>query len=168
MTSILTAADPPKTLHSFSVNGIDGKLKGLDEYRGKVVLVVNVASKCGFTPQYAGLEALYRAHRDKGLVILGFPANDFLWQEPGSNEEIATFCRRNYDVTFPMFAKLSVRGGSQHALYRWLTSEQGRVSWNFNKFLVGKDGRVIAKFGSTVKPEAPEFTGAIAKALAHQ
>lgn len=165
MTSTLTAADPPKTLHAFSVTGIDGKLKNLDEYRGKVVLVVNVASKCGFTPQYTGLEALYRAHKDKGLVILGFPSNDFMWQEPGSNEEIATFCKRNYDVSFPLFAKLSVRGGSQHPLYRWLTSEQGSVSWNFNKFLVGKDGRVIAKFGSTVKPEAPELTAAIAKAL---
>lgn len=166
MTSILPAADAPKTLHAFSVNGIDGKLKSLDEYRGKVVLVVNVASKCGFTPQYTGLEALYRARKDEGFVILGFPSNDFMWQEPGSNEEIASFCKRNYDLSFPLFAKISVRGGSQHPLYRWLTSEQGRVSWNFNKFLVGKDGRVIAKFGSTVKPDAPELAAAIKTALA--
>ena len=165
MSTLAPAADAPKTLHSFSVTGIDGKLKNLGDYRGKVVMIVNVASKCGFTPQYTGLEALYRAQKDAGLVILGFPSNDFMWQEPGSNEEIATFCKRTYDVTFPMFAKLSVRGGSQHPLYRWLTSEQGRVSWNFNKFLVGKDGRVMAKFGSTVKPDAPELTAAVAQAL---
>lgn len=168
MTAALLSASAfaaPRALHEFSVNAIDGKLQPLAPYQGKVVVVVNVASKCGFTPQYEGLEALYRKFKDKGLVILGFPSNDFMWQEPGSNEEIAQFCKRTYDVTFPMFAKVSVRGGSQHPVYKFLTAQKGGVSWNFNKFLVGKDGQVIEKFGSTVKPDAPEFVSAIERAL---
>ena len=106
-----------------------------------------------------------RKYKDRGLVVLGFPSNDFMWQEPGSNDEIAAFCKRTYEVTFPMFAKLSVRGGAQHPLYEYLTAEKGRVTWNFNKFLVGKDGRVIEKYGSTVKPEDAALTAAVEKAL---
>lgn len=168
LTAVLLSASAlaaPKALHEFSVNAIDGKLQPLAEYKDKVVIVVNVASKCGFTPQYEGLEALYRRFKDKGLVILGFPSNDFMWQEPGSNDEIAQFCKRTYGVTFPMFAKVSVRGGAQHPLYTFLTEQKGRVTWNFNKFLIGKDGQVIEKFGSTVKPDAPEFVAAIERAL---
>ena len=163
MTS--SALRSASSIHTFSVNGIDGKAKSLGDYQGKVVLIVNVASKCGFTPQYAGLEALYRKYKDRGLVVLGFPSNDFMWEEPGSNDEIAAFCKREYGVSFPMFAKLSVRGGAQHPLYGYLTAQKGRVLWNFSKFLVGKDGRVIAKFGSTVKPDSPEMLAAIEKAL---
>jgi len=154
------------SVHSFKVSTIDGKLEDLGAYRGKVLLIVNVASKCGFTPQYEGLEALYRKYKDQGLVVLGFPSNDFLWQEPGTNEEIATFCKRTYGVSFPMFAKLSVRGGSQHPLYAYLSSQKGAVTWNFNKFLVGKDGHVLERYGSALKPEDPALASAIEKALA--
>jgi glutathione peroxidase len=154
------------SMHSFSVYAIDGKLTSLGDYAGKVTLIVNVASKCGFTPQYQGLEAMYRKYKDRGLVVLGFPSNDFMWQEPGSNDEIAAFCKRTYGVSFPMFAKVSVRGGAQHPLYGYLTAEKGRVMWNFTKFLVGKDGRVIDKFGSSVKPDDAGLTAAIERALA--
>jgi glutathione peroxidase len=129
-------------------------------------LVVNVASKCGFTPQYEGLEALYRKYKERGLVVLGFPSNDFLWQEPGTNEEISEFCVRRYGVTFPMFAKISVRGRKQHPLYAHLTSKKGRVTWNFNKFLVDAEGQVIRRFGARIKPDAAELVEAIESALA--
>ncbi len=165
MAAYLYASGPATSIHGFSVNAIDGKLKHLADYDVKVVLIVNVASKCGFTPQYQGLEAMYRRYKDRGLVVLGFPSNDFLWQEPGNNDEIAAFCQRTYGVSFPMFAKLSVWGRSQHPLYAYLTAEKGRVTWNFNKFLVGKDGRVIEKFGSKVKPDDPGLAAAIEKAL---
>jgi glutathione peroxidase len=161
------ASSSADSIHTFTVKTIDGTLQNFAGYQGKTLLIVNVASKCGFTPQYEGLEALYRKYKDRGLVVLGFPSNDFMWQEPASNAEIATFCKRKYDVTFPMFAKVSVRGGAQHPLYTYLTNEKGRVTWNFNKFLVGKDGRVVEHFGSTVKPDAPELTGAIERALSH-
>lgn len=164
MASLALAA-APASLYDFSVTAIDGKLQPLDTFKGKAVLVVNVASKCGFTPQYESLEALYRKYKERGLVVLGFPSNDFMWQEPGSNDEIAQFCKRTYGVTFPMFAKVSVRGGAQHPLYGFLTAQKGRVTWNFNKFLVGKDGHVIEKFGSTVKPDSPELVAAIEAAL---
>jgi len=153
------------SIRDFSVETIDGQTKNLGDYQGKIVLIVNVASKCGFTPQYAGLEALYNKYKDRGLVVLGFPSNDFLWQEPGSNREISDFCKRKYGVTFPMFSKLSVWGRSQHPLYAYLTAQKGRVTWNFNKFLVDKDGRVVAKFGSRVKPDAAELAAAIEKLL---
>ena len=153
------------SIHGITVNTIDGKLKNLGDYNGKVVLIVNVASKCGFTPQYAGLESLYRKYKDQGLVVLGFPSNDFMWQEPASNGEIAEFCKRKYDVSFPMFAKVSVRGGGQHPLYTYLTSRKGRVTWNFNKFLVGKDGQALEQFGSAVKPDDAALIAAIEKAL---
>jgi glutathione peroxidase len=166
LATLLTAtAFGAESIHSFAVNTIDGKLKNLGDYQGKTVLIVNVASKCGFTPQYEGLEALYRKYKDRGLVVLGFPSNDFMWQEPADNEEIAAFCKRQYDVTFPMFAKVSVRGGAQHPLYTYLTGEKGRVLWNFNKFLVGKDGRVVEKFGSKVQPDAAGLIAAIEKSL---
>ncbi|HLK67899.1 MAG TPA: glutathione peroxidase [Bryobacteraceae bacterium] len=155
----------------FTLNSIDGKPAPLSEYKGKVVLIVNVASNCGFTPQYEGLEAVYRKYKDQGFVVLGFPANNFGGQEPGTNEEIKTFCTRKYSVTFPMYSKISVKGDDKAPLYQFLTDKQahpetgGEIKWNFTKFLVGKDGKVIARFESPVKPESPEVTAAIEKAL---
>jgi glutathione peroxidase len=135
-----------KTLHDFSAISIDGKEIPLSVYKGKKVLVVNTASKCGFTPQYAELEKLWREFGPDRFVILGFPANNFLWQEPGSDQEIAAFCSLKYNVSFPMFAKISVRGASQHPLYTWLTSKKengvqdAKVKWNFQKFMISEDG----------------------------
>jgi glutathione peroxidase len=155
----------------FTLNTIDGKPAPLSQYQGKVVLIVNVASKCGYTPQYTGLEKVYEKYKDKGFVILGFPANNFGGQEPGTNEEIKTFCSSKYSVTFPMYSKISVKGPDIHPLYQFLTDKQtnpagaGDIKWNFTKFLVGKDGKVIARFESAVTPESPEVTGAIEKAL---
>ena len=148
-----------KSIHDFVVKGIDGKDVELADYKGKVLLIVNVASKCGFTGQYKGLQELYETYKDKGFVILGFPANNFLGQEPGTNAEIRQFCTLNYGVTFPMFAKISVKGKDMHPLYAYLTSKEtnpefgGAISWNFNKFLVGRDGKILARFGSRTKPE---------------
>jgi glutathione peroxidase len=158
-------------VHEFTLNSIDGKPAPLSAYRGKVVLIVNVASRCGFTPQYAGLEALYEKYRDRGFAILGFPANNFGAQEPGTDEEINTFCSSKYNVTFPMYSKISVKGDGQAPLYRFLTDKQanpttgGEIQWNFTKFLVDKTGKVIARFEPKVTPESPEVTGAIEKAL---
>ncbi len=153
-------------IYDFTMNSIDGKPVPLADYKGHVVLLVNVASKCGYTPQYAGLEALYRKYKDRGFVIIGVPANNFGAQEPGTNEEIKTFCKRTYDVTFPMMSKVSVKGSDEAPLYRYLTSTGGGdVKWNFTKFLIGKDGKVLERFESAVKPDAPELTGAIEKAL---
>ena len=155
----------------FTLNSIDGKPAPLADYKGKVLLMVNVASNCGYTPQYEGLEALYRKYRDRGLVVMGFPANNFGGQEPGSNEEIKAFCTRKYSVTFPMFAKISVKGADKAPLYQFLTDKQanpttgGEIQWNFTKFLVGRDGKLIARFDSAVEPDAAEVTGAIEKAL---
>jgi len=155
----------------FTLNSIDGKPAPLSQYQGKVVLIVNVASRCGYTPQYEGLEKVYEKYKDKGFVILGFPANNFLAQEPGTNEEIKTFCSSKYNVTFPMYSKISVKGADIHPLYRFLTDKQtnpasgGDINWNFTKFLVGKDGKVIARFEPAVTPESLEVTGAIEKAL---
>ena len=155
----------------FTLNSIDGKPAPLSQYRDKVVLIVNVASKCGYTPQYAGLEKVYEKYKDQGFVILGFPANNFGGQEPGTNEEIKTFCSSKYNVTFPMYSKISVKGADMHPLYQFLTDKQanpktgGDIQWNFTKFLIGKDGKVIARFESAVTPESPEVTGAIEKAL---
>ena len=153
------------SIHEFTLNSIDGKPASLAAYKGKVVLVVNVASRCGFTPQYTGLEALYEKYKDKGLVILGFPANNFGMQEPGTDEEIKTFCSSKYSVTFPLFSKISVKGDDTAPLYRYLEKEKGEVKWNFTKFLAGKDGKVIQKFGSAVKPDAAELVNAIESAL---
>ncbi|MFN7922853.1 MAG: glutathione peroxidase [Bryobacteraceae bacterium] len=158
------------SLHDFTMNGIDAKPVALSSFKGKTVLVVNVASKCGFTPQYEALEALYRKYKDRGFVVLGFPSNDFLWQEPGSDGEIAAFCKRTYGVTFPMFAKVRVRGSDQAPLYGYLTGKKdnahgGMIMWNFTKFLIDGDGRVIDRFGPSTKPDSPEVVAAIEKAL---
>ena len=146
-----------------------GKRTSLADYKGKVVLIVNLASKCGLTPQYEGLEALYQKHKDRGFVVLGFPCNDFGNQEPGSIEEIQKFCKAEYDVTFPVMNKLSVKGGSQHKLYAALTGKNGAfpgdVRWNFGKFLIGSDGKAIARFEPTTKPDSAELTGAVEKAI---
>ena len=153
-------------VHAFTLNSIDGKPVSLADYKGKVVLIVNVASKCGFTPQYTGLESLYEKYKDQGFVIVGVPANNFGSQEPGTNEEIATFCSRKYNVSFPMMAKVSVKGDDITPLYQYLTTAKGGdVKWNFTKFLIGKDGQIAARFESAVKPDAPELTSAVETAL---
>jgi glutathione peroxidase len=150
------------TLYDFTVDDIQGKSVSLDRYRGNVLLVVNTASKCGFTPQYKGLEALYRKYRDRGLEVLGFPCNQFGSQEPGSEQEIAAFCETNYDVTFPMFAKVDVNGDAAAPLYRFLKHEKPgllgteAIKWNFTKFLVGRDGNVVARYAPNDTPESIE------------
>jgi glutathione peroxidase len=155
------------SVYEFTLNSIDGAPAPLAAYKGKVLLLVNVASKCGFTPQYKALEAVYQKYQDKGLVIAGFPANNFGAQEPGTNEEIKTFCTRTYSVTFPMYAKISVKGADIAPLYEFLTkSTGGDIKWNFTKFLIGKDGRIVVRFEPAVKPDSPEVTAAIEKALA--
>lgn len=153
-------------IHEFTLPSIDGKATPLSAYKGKVTLLVNVASKCGYTPQYTGLEALYQKYKDKGLVVIGFPANNFGAQEPGTNEEIKTFCSTKYNVTFPMYGKVSVKGDDKTPLYGYLTETGGDVKWNFTKFLVGKDGKVVGRFEPGVKPESTELSEAIEKALA--
>lgn len=145
-------------LYDIEVTTIDGNRETLGVYRGKVLLIVNVASRCGFTPQYAGLEALYRKHRDTGLVVLGFPCNQFGHQEPGTEAEIRESCSSNYDVTFPLFAKVDVNGPNAHPLYRHLRSEQpgllgSRIKWNFTKFLVDREGGVHKRYAPTVTPD---------------
>ncbi|CAN5497863.1 glutathione peroxidase [soil metagenome] len=157
------------TLHDFSADSIAGEEVDLSAYEGKAVLVVNTASKCGFTPQYEGLEELYTTYADQGLVILGFPCDQFGHQEPGDEGEIQEFCQVNYGVSFPMFSKVEVNGGEAHPLYKWLRDEKGgllgsKIKWNFTKFLVGKDGTPIKRYGSTTKPE--KLKGDIEKALA--
>jgi glutathione peroxidase len=164
------AADAGTPLN-FTMKDIDGKDVNLADYKGKVVLIVNVASKCGFTPQYEGLEKVYEQYKDKGFVILGFPANNFKGQEPGSDAEIKAFCSSKYNVSFPMFSKISVKGDDQHPLYKFLTGKDtngpfaGDIGWNFTKFLVDKNGHVYARFGSKTKPTDAELTGAIEKGL---
>jgi len=162
MTASLFGAS---SVHEFALNSIDGKPAPLSAYQGKVVLIVNVASRCGFTPQYAGLEALYEKYKDRGFVILGFPANNFGGQEPGTNEEIKTFCSSKYNVTFPMYSKISVKGEDKAPLYQFLTATGGEIQWNFTKFLVDKNGKVVARFEPKVTPESPDVAGAIEKAL---
>lgn len=144
------ASDPK--IYSFQVKTIDGKETTLADYKGKALLIVNVASKCGFTRQYEGLEELYKKYQDKGFEVLGFPANNFLFQEPGNDEEIKKFCSLKYNVTFPMFSKIDVKGKGIHPLYAYLTGEKGNVSWNFNKFLIAPDGRVVTRFESKDEP----------------
>lgn len=155
------------TLHDFSLTAIDGASLDLRSLHGKAVLVVNVASRCGYTPQYKGLQALWRELGDQGLVVLGVPANEFGAQEPGTEAEIQTFCDTSYGVTFPMSRKLVVKGEGQHPLYAWLTAAdgQGDVRWNFEKFLVGRDGAVVRRFRSNVAPESAELRDAIKAAL---
>ncbi len=154
------------SIYEFTLNDIDGKPMPLQSLQGKAVLVVNVASQCGYTPQYAGLEALYQKYKDRGFVIVGVPANNFGGQEPGTNQEIKQFCSRKYSVTFPMLAKVSVKGADMTPLYQYLTSTRGGdVKWNFTKFLIGKEGRVLARFEPAVAPDAAELTAAVEKAL---
>lgn len=159
------------TIHDFTLNSIDGQPTSLAQFKGKVVLLVNVASRCGFTPQYAGLEALYDKYKDRGFVVLGFPANNFFWQEPGTNQAIKAFCSTKYHVTFPMFAKVSVKGSDQTPLYQFLTDKRanpstgGGIRWNFTKFLADRNGKVIARFGSGVAPESAELINALEAAL---
>lgn len=151
-----------KDIYTLSYKSIDGKEISLSEYKGKYILFVNVASKCGYTKQYEGLEALYQRHKDK-LVIIGFPCNQFLGQEPGSEEEIAEFCSKNYGVTFPLSSKIAVKGKDQHPIYTWLTSkelngvEDNKISWNFNKILVSPEGKYIAYFDSKIEPLGGEI-----------
>ncbi len=151
-----------------SVNTIDGTSKAFSEYAGKVLLIVNVASYCGFTPQYKGLEALYQKYQAQGLEVLGFPCNDYGAQEPDSNEKIQQFCETRYSVTFPLFDKVHAKGVQQHPLYAKLTqaAPQGDVSWNFEKFLVNKKGEVVGRYKSAVSPDSPELIQAIERELA--
>lgn len=156
------------SIYDIAVTGADGRVKSMADYRGDVLLVVNVASQCGFTPQYAGLEALHRRYRERGLRVLAFPSNDFGAQEPGTIEEIQQFCQMNYDVTFELLAKVHAIGDGMHPLYQWLTSQespQADVRWNFEKFLVSRSGELIARYSSKVAPDDPELTGAIESAL---
>ena len=157
-------------VYSFTLSSIDGKPAPLADYKGKVVLLVNVASQFGYTPQYSALEAIYEKYKDQGFVILGFPANNFGAQEPGTNEEIKTFCTRKYSVTFPMYSKISVKGADQAPLYGYLTKETGAgiagdIKWNFTKFLVDRDGKVVQRFEPAVTPDSKEVTAAIEKQL---
>lgn len=156
-------------IYDLTAIDIDNQTKNLQEYEGKVVLVVNVASKCGFTGQYENLESLYQSYKDKGLVVLGFPCNQFGSQEPGTSEDIKSFCSLNYGVTFPMFEKVEVNGPNQHPLYAHLTGESspfpGKIKWNFSKFLIGRDGEILARYGSMTNPESSKITDAIEAAL---
>ncbi|HEV2212002.1 MAG TPA: glutathione peroxidase [Gammaproteobacteria bacterium] len=142
-------------LHDFTVKTIDGQSKSLKDYKGKPVLLVNVASECGLTPQYAGLEKLFREYKDRGLVVLGLPCNQFGAQEPGSEAEIQQFCSRNYGVSFPLTSKIEVNGAGAHPLYAWLKGETGGadIQWNFEKFLIGKDGRMVKRYSPKTVPE---------------
>jgi len=159
------------SVHDFSAQTIDGTDKALKDYAGKTLLVVNVASQCGLTPQYAGLQTLYEQYRGRGLEVLGFPCNQFGSQEPGTEGQIKTFCETRFGVTFPLFAKLDVNGAARHPLYAYLTTQAtqpdgaGDIQWNFAKFLVDKSGHVVARFSPTVTPSAPELVQAIEQAL---
>lgn len=159
------------SLYDIPLTTLDGTPTTLGEYRGQVILIVNVASKCGFTPQYEGLQALYEKYADQGLTILGFPCNQFLFQEPGDADQIQSFCSTTYGVTFPLFEKLKVRGRGQHPLYKELvtakdsTGKAGGVKWNFEKFLVSRDGEIIGRFRTKVTPEDPQLVNAIESAL---
>lgn len=165
---------PVASLYDFTVKNIDGSDVKLDTYRGRVLLLVNVASHCGYTPQYDGLERVYKKYHGQGLDVLAFPANNFGAQEPGTNAEIKEFCTLKYNVTFPMFAKISVLGDDQHPLYGYLTAKEtdpqfaGPITWNFNKFLIGRDGKIIARFDSKDEPESEKVTQALKSALSAQ
>jgi glutathione peroxidase len=161
----------PKSIYDFTLKTIDGEKTSLKTYQGKVVLLVNVASKCGFTPQYAGLEALYEKYKDRGLVIVGIPANNFMSQEPGTDEEIKKFCTNKYNVTFPMMSKVSVLGDDKTPLYVFLTGKDtdpnfgGDIKWNFTKFLFDRNGNPVARFEPNVTPDSPQVTAAVESAL---
>lgn len=169
-----SAPPPEKSVYDFTMKNIDGVDTKLSDYKGKVTMIVNTASKCGYTVQYESLQATYEKYKDKGFVVLGFPANNFMGQEPGTEAEIKEFCTTKFKVSFPMFAKISVKGEDQHPLYNFLTNKAtnpefaGDVSWNFNKFLVDKNGKVVARFGSKDKPDAENVVAAIEKYLAEK
>jgi len=169
IAALAIGAAGPASVHDFSLDRIDGARESLSSYQGQVMLIVNVASKCGYTPQYEGLEALYERYRDRGFVVLGFPANDFGGQEPGSNQEIAEFCRATWGVAFPMFEKISVTGARKHPLYRFITSRPppigGEIEWNFQKFLVDREGRLVERYAPATKPEDPEVVSRIESLL---
>ncbi|HWX18283.1 MAG TPA: glutathione peroxidase [Candidatus Binatia bacterium] len=158
------------SLYGIPLKDIDGKSTSLKPYAGKVLLIVNVASKCGYTPQYTGLEAIHEKYKDQGFSVLGFPCNQFGGQEPGSNEEIKQFCSSKYQVSFPLFDKIDVNGPNRHPLYVRLAGTDapfpGNIKWNFNKFLIGRDGKILKRFDSGTKPDSPELTQAIEAALA--
>ena len=164
-------AGTPKTIYDFTLRTIDGDHTALSSYQGKVVLLVNVASRCGFTPQYAALEALYEKYKDRGLVIVGIPANNFMSQEPGTDAEIKTFCSAKYNVKFPMMSKLSVKGDDQTPLYQFLTSKDsnpkfgGEIKWNFTKFLFDRTGAPVARFEPATTPDSAEVAAAVEAAL---
>jgi glutathione peroxidase len=156
-------AETTETVHDFSAETLDGRPASMSDYANKVLLIVNTASQCGFTPQYAGLETLYQTYKDRGFMVLGFPCNQFGAQEPGSAAEIGAFCEKNYGVSFPMFAKIDVNGDNTHPLYRFLKKQKpgllgplggGAIKWNFTKFLVDRRGNVVARYASTTKPES--------------
>jgi glutathione peroxidase len=157
--------DTVMSFYDLTANTLDGTPKKLSDYKGKVLVVVNTASQCGYTPQYAGLEKLYQDYKDKGVVVLGFPSNDFGGQEPGTAAEIKTFCETKYHVTFPMFAKVKTKGEGQSPVYTFLVAKDGAPKWNFHKYVVGKDGQVTASFPSSVKPDSDELKKAIEAAL---
>jgi glutathione peroxidase len=158
-------------VHDFSAATIDGEEKNLADFAGKTLLIVNVASQCGLTPQYKGLEELHRKYKGRGFAVLGFPCNQFAGQEPGTDEEILTFCETRFDVTFPMFSKIDVNGEDRHPLYEFLTSQPtqpdgpGDIKWNFAKFIVDKQGAVVARFDPAVEPTSKDLTGTIEEAL---
>jgi glutathione peroxidase len=167
-----TTAFAASSVHEFTLDAINGTPTSLATYKGKVMLIVNVASQCGYTYQYEGLQALYVKYKDQGLVVAGFPANNFGEQEPGSNAEIGAFCKSKFGVTFPMFSKISVAGQDKAPLYRFLTDKTanpktgGEIPWNFTKYLVDRNGKVLARFDAPVEPESKELTSAIERALA--
>jgi glutathione peroxidase len=167
-----TTAFAASSVHEFTLNALNGAPTSLATYKGKVMLIVNVASQCGYTYQYEGLQALYLKYKDQGLVVTGFPANNFGGQEPGSDAEIGAFCKSKFGVTFPMFSKISVAGDDKAPLYRFLTDKTanpktgGEIPWNFTKYLVDRNGKVLARFDAPVEPESKELTSAIEKALA--
>lgn len=166
---LLVAIAAVSSIYDFTMRTIDGEEKSLADYKGKVLLIVNVASECGYTPQYADLERLYQKYRNKGFVVLGFPSNDYGGQEPGSNADIKKFCTTRYGVSFDMFEKIPTRGEKKHPLYAYLTSNatpSGEVSWNFEKFLISRDGKIVARFKSGVNPMSQEIIKAVEAELA--
>jgi len=171
ISALFAATGSAGSVYDYTLKSIDGVATPLSSFKGKVVLVVNVASRCGYTPQYAGLESLYEQNKEQGFVIVGIPANNFMSQEPGTNAEIKTFCKSKYDVKFPIMSKVSVAGADKTPLYQYLTSKQqnpktgGEIQWNFTKFLVGRDGEIIARFEPAVTPGDPALTSAVKAAL---
>lgn len=170
LSLMTTIAARAASIYDIPVKDIDGKPTTLNAYQGKVLLIVNVASRCGFTPQYTALEATYKKYSDQGFVILGFPCNQFGGQEPGNDEEIKQFCTSKFSVTFPLFDKIDVNGPNRHPLYEQLAGQNspfpGDIGWNFTKFLIGKDGRILKRFDSKTRPDSPEVVAAVEAALA--